>query len=132
MTRLVEPLELGARTAPSRVMFGPHVTNLGDDERRLTDRHVAYYAQRAAGGAGVIVVEGASVHASDWPYERAPLAEHCAFGWAAIAAACHDGRPRRHTDLRRHARQHAADDRRRGHDLRQLVRIQLCRRNDLR
>ena len=89
MTRLVEPLELGARTAPSRVMFGPHVTNLGDDERRLTDRHVAYYAQRAAGGAGVIVVEGASVHTSDWPYERAPLAEHCASGWAAIAAACH-------------------------------------------
>ncbi len=70
-------------------MFGPHVTNLGDDERRLTDRHVAYYARRAAGGSGVIVVEGASVHASDWPYERAPLAARCAAGWAAITAACH-------------------------------------------
>lgn len=69
-------------------MFGPHVTNLGDDDRRLTDRHVAYYARRAAGGAGMIVVEGASVHSSDWPYERAPLAERCADGWAAIAAAC--------------------------------------------
>jgi 2,4-dienoyl-CoA reductase (NADPH2) len=89
MTRLVESLELGARTAPSRVMFGPHVTNLGDDDRRLTERHVAYYARRAAGGAGVIVVEGASVHPSDWPYERAPLAERCADGWRAIAAACH-------------------------------------------
>ena len=89
MARLVEPLHLAGRQAPSRVMFGPHVTNLGDDERRLTDRHVAYYARRAAGGAGVIVVEGASVHPSDWPYERAPLAEHCGDGWAAIAAACH-------------------------------------------
>jgi 2,4-dienoyl-CoA reductase (NADPH2) len=89
MARLVEPLHLAGRQAPSRVMFGPHVTNLGDDDRRLTERHVAYYARRAAGGAGVIVVEGASVHPSDWPYERAPLAERCADGWRAIAAACH-------------------------------------------
>jgi 2,4-dienoyl-CoA reductase (NADPH2) len=89
MAHLVDPLVLAGRAAPSRVMFGPHVTNLGDDERRLTERHVAYYARRAAGGAGVIVVEGASVHPSDWPYERAPLAERCADGWAAITDACH-------------------------------------------
>ena len=70
-------------------MFGPIVTNLGDDDRRLTDRHTAFYARRAAGGCGVIVTEGASVHPSDWPYERAPLAERCADGWRAIADACH-------------------------------------------
>ena len=87
--RLVESLSLGARTAPNRVMFGPHVTNLGDDERRFTDRHVAYYERRARGGCGVIVVEGASVHDSDWPYERAPLASRCVEGWRAIADACH-------------------------------------------
>jgi 2,4-dienoyl-CoA reductase (NADPH2) len=87
--RLLEPLPLGTRTAPSRVMFGPHVTNLGDDERRFTGRHVAYYAARAAGGCGVVVTEGASVHQSDWPYERAPLAQRCADGWRAIADACH-------------------------------------------
>ena len=85
---LTDPLVLGARTAPNRILFGPHVTNLGDDERRFTGRHVAYYARRAAGGCGTIVVEGASVHASDWPYERAPLAERCADGWAAIVDAC--------------------------------------------
>lgn len=87
--RLLEPLALGARTAPNRVLFGPIVTNLGDDERRLTARHTAFYARRAEGGCGVIVVEGASVHDSDWPYERAPLAERCGPGWADIAAACH-------------------------------------------
>jgi len=87
--RLLEPLALGACVAPSRVMFGPHVTNLGDDERRFTARHTAYYAARAAGGCGVIVTEGASVHRSDWPYERAPLAERCADGWRSIVAACH-------------------------------------------
>mgnify|MGYP002140104054 CR=1 FL=1 len=87
--RLLEPLALGSATAPNRVMFGPIVTNLADDQRRFTARHTAFYARRARGGAGIVVTEGASVHASDWPYERAPLAAVAADGWAAIASACH-------------------------------------------
>jgi len=90
MTQLSGPIRLGPCEAPSRVMFGPHVTNLGDDDRRFTARHAAYYARRAAGGCGVVVTEGASVHDSDWPYERAPLAERCAAGWEQIAGACHE------------------------------------------
>jgi mycofactocin system FadH/OYE family oxidoreductase 1 len=85
--RILEPLPLGDLTAPNRVMFGPHVTNLGDDHRAFTPAHVAYYQRRAAGGCGIIVTEGASVHLSDWPYERAPLASKCESGWAEIAAA---------------------------------------------
>jgi mycofactocin system FadH/OYE family oxidoreductase 1 len=84
---VTEPFALGGRTAPSRVLFGPHETNLGRD-RSLSDRHVAYYRERARGGCGVIVVETASVHGSDWPYERAPLASECGPGWAAVATAC--------------------------------------------
>ncbi|MGI5472190.1 mycofactocin system FadH/OYE family oxidoreductase 1 [Streptomyces sp. CA-132043] len=85
---LTEPVRLAGRIAPSRVVFGPHETNLAR-RRAVSDRHVAYYERRAAGGAGLIVTETASVHASDWPYERAPLAADCAPGWAATAAACH-------------------------------------------
>jgi 2,4-dienoyl-CoA reductase (NADPH2) len=85
--RLTEPVAVGPRTAPSRVMFGPHETNLGRG-RGLSGRHVAYYERRAAGGAGLLVTETASVHPSDWPYERAPLAADCATGWADVAAAC--------------------------------------------
>ena len=69
------------------MIFGPHETNLGDG-RRISPRHVAYYQARAAGGSGVIVTETASVHPSDWPYERAPLAAECGPGWAAVAAGC--------------------------------------------
>lgn len=86
---LLQPLTIGVATAPNRVMFGPHVTNLGDDQRRFTARQTAYYERRARGGCGIVVTEGASVHPSDWPYERAPLAERCGHGWATIAAACH-------------------------------------------
>src|SRR5439155_23004074 len=85
--RLTEPVTLAGRAASSRVMFGPHETNLGHG-RALSPRHVAYYQRRAAGGAGVIVTEVASVHACDWPYERAPLAADCQDGWHRIAAAC--------------------------------------------
>jgi mycofactocin system FadH/OYE family oxidoreductase 1 len=86
---LLEPLTLGrGARAPSRVMFGPHETNLAR-RRAFGDRHVAYYRRRAAGGAGLVVTETASVHPSDWPYERAPLAAESAPGWASIARACH-------------------------------------------
>src|SRR6266571_1101945 len=84
---LTEPVDLGPRRAPSRVMFGPHETNLGRD-RGISARHVAYYVRRAAGGCGVIVTETASVHPSDWPYERAPLAVDCGPGWAQVVTAC--------------------------------------------
>ena len=73
LTSLLDPLVLAGRTAPSRVLFGPHETNLGR-ERALSERHVAYYARRAAGGCGIVVAETASVHGGDHPYERAPLA----------------------------------------------------------
>jgi mycofactocin system FadH/OYE family oxidoreductase 1 len=82
---LTEPIDLRGRTAPSRVVFGPHETNLAR-AREFSDRHVAYYARRAA--AGVIVTEAASVHESDWPYERAPVPDGP--GWASVKAACGD------------------------------------------
>jgi 2,4-dienoyl-CoA reductase (NADPH2) len=85
--KLLEPLALGATEAPNRVMFGPHVTNLGRG-RSLSERHVAYYERRARGGCGIVVVEEAAVHHGDWPYERSPLASQCPNGWSAIAAAC--------------------------------------------
>ncbi len=87
--RILEPLRLGRHLAVNRLMFGPHVTNLGTDAREISARHVAYYERRARGGCGIIVTEGASVHDSDWPYERAPLATECRPGWSAVAAACH-------------------------------------------
>ncbi|MGH9299214.1 MAG: FAD-dependent oxidoreductase, partial [Acidimicrobiales bacterium] len=89
MTRLADPVQLGRATSRNRLLFGQHVTNLGY-KRAISPRHVAYYARRAAGGAGVIVTEEASVDETDWPYERAPLAGQCFEGWQAVSTACHD------------------------------------------
>ncbi len=83
---IAEPFDIRGKRAPSRVMFGPHETNLGNG-RTFSPQHAAYYARRAAGGAGVIVLEEASVHASDWPYERAPLAASACDTWSSVATA---------------------------------------------
>ncbi len=83
--RLLQPVSIGGIRFSNRVIFGPHVTNLGDG-RALSARHVGYYQRRAA--AGAVIIETASVHPADWPYERAPLASACGPGWRDIAAAC--------------------------------------------
>ena len=83
--KLFEELQIGSSTARNRVMFGPIVTNLCNDERQFTDAHRAFYEARAKGGSGIIVFEGASVHESDWPYERAPLASRCGESWSLLA-----------------------------------------------
>ncbi|MDD7932050.1 FAD-dependent monooxygenase [Actinomycetospora straminea] len=87
---LGQEIAVGRRAAPSRVLFGPHVTHLADPHhpRALSDDHVAHLRARAAGGAGVVVTEVASVVAADHPYEDAPLAASCPAGWAAVADAC--------------------------------------------
>lgn len=69
------PLTIRGRTARNRVFFGPHVTNLAR-RHAYSPGHSAYYAARAAGGVGIIVLEEATVNASDWPIER------CIRGWA--------------------------------------------------
>ena len=83
---LLDPLTIRGRIVPSRVMFGPIETNLGD-RRTFSSRHVAFYERRARGGSGIVVTEIASVHDSDWPYERAPLSAECGSSWGVIAGA---------------------------------------------
>lgn len=85
--QLTGAVPIAGAHAPSRVVFGPHETNLARG-RALGDRARAYYAARAAGGAGVLIIEIASVTPDDHPYERAPLASACRPGWASIADAC--------------------------------------------
>jgi mycofactocin system FadH/OYE family oxidoreductase 1 len=90
--KLLEPLVVREHTLSSRVMFGPIETNLGRG-RVFSPDHVAFYSRRAAGGAGIVVTEIASVHDSDWPYQRAPLAAICGPGWQSIANDVHTASP---------------------------------------
>ena len=56
LERLFTPLLLGRKTAPNRFIFAAHQTNFAT-HHRFTERHIAYYAARAAGGVGLMLVQ---------------------------------------------------------------------------
>jgi 2,4-dienoyl-CoA reductase (NADPH2) len=66
---LFTPLRVGPLTVPNRIVFAAHLTNYAEDGLP-SEQHAAYYAARAAGGAGLIVTEEHSTHPTDWPYEK--------------------------------------------------------------
>ena len=66
---LLIPLRIGPLTVQNRVVFSAHLTNYAEDGLP-TEQHAAYYAARAAGGAGLIITEEHSTHPTDWPYEK--------------------------------------------------------------
>lgn len=61
--RLFSPLTLRSHTLRNRIVFGAHTTNMAV-EGVPTERHVAYYRERAMGGAAMVVVEPMPVHAA--------------------------------------------------------------------
>lgn len=66
---LFTPLRVGPLTVRNRIVFSAHLTNYAEDGRP-SEQHAAYYAARAAGGAGLIITEENSTHPTDWPYEK--------------------------------------------------------------
>ena len=84
------PLQLGPVTTRNRIVFSAHLTNYARDGRP-TEQHAAYYAARAAGGAGLIITEEHSTHPSDWPYEKLIHGFHRDVipGYRAITDAVH-------------------------------------------
>ncbi|MGV9801621.1 FAD-dependent oxidoreductase [Mycobacterium sp. NPDC003449] len=65
---LFEPITIGPKQARNRIWMTAHGTQLVKDHN-FTDRHVAYYAERAKGGVGVITMEAMATHPTTQPYE---------------------------------------------------------------
>lgn len=61
--KLFSPIDLRGHTLRNRIVFGAHTTNMAV-EGLPTERHAAYYAERAMGGAAMVVVEPMPVHAA--------------------------------------------------------------------
>lgn len=61
--RLFEPVQLRHKTLRNRVVFGAHTANMAEDGLP-TERHLAYYRERALGGAAMLVIEPVPVHAA--------------------------------------------------------------------
>jgi len=66
---LFSPLQIGKVVVPNRISFSSHLTNLAE-YNLPSERHVYYLAERAKGGAGLIISEEQSVHPTDHAYEK--------------------------------------------------------------
>jgi mycofactocin system FadH/OYE family oxidoreductase 2 len=67
---LLSPIKLRHHEVRNRMVVASHQTNFAEDNL-LSDRHLSYYARRAQGGVGLIVIEQQVVHHSDYPYQMA-------------------------------------------------------------
>jgi mycofactocin system FadH/OYE family oxidoreductase 2 len=66
---LFSPLRIGSATVPNRISFSAHLTNLSE-HNLPSERYMYYLAERAKGGAGLIITEEQSVHPTDHAYEK--------------------------------------------------------------
>jgi 2,4-dienoyl-CoA reductase-like NADH-dependent reductase (Old Yellow Enzyme family) len=90
LRHLWSPLRIGAMTVKHRVMVTGHTVLFGEGGF-ISGRHIDYYAERARGGAALIVIEQQAAHPSGRNY----LAGCTAYEpkvvphYARLAAACH-------------------------------------------
>ncbi|MCL5775688.1 FAD-dependent oxidoreductase [Limibaculum sp. FT325] len=61
--RLMSPVNLRGHVLRNRIVFGAHTANMAENGLP-TERHAAYYRERAIGGAAMVVVEPIPVHAA--------------------------------------------------------------------
>jgi len=50
--------------------MAPMVTNFATTDGEITDRQVTYYAERARGGVGIVIVEASAIHQAVRAFER--------------------------------------------------------------
>lgn len=74
---LFEPLDLGFTTLPNRILMGSMHTGL-EDKRKDYPKLAAYFAERAAGGAGLMVTGGIAPNIRGW---LGPMAGTLNSGW---------------------------------------------------
>ena len=63
---LLSPIKIGNIEVRNRIVSSAYQTNLGESHRP-TDRMIAYHAERARGGVGLIILEGIRAHPTTRP-----------------------------------------------------------------
>ena len=59
--RLFSPIDLCGHSLRNRIVFGAHTANMSE-QGLPGERHLAYYRERALGGAAMLVIEPIPVH----------------------------------------------------------------------
>ena len=87
---LFSSASLGKVILKNRLIFGPHATSLGCDGK-VTEELIAYHEARARGGAGLIILEGATIHETyAYPKQFIYLgSDKCIPGIKKLTDRCH-------------------------------------------
>jgi len=90
MPTLFDPIDLGAISAPNRILMAPLTRARGTREHVPTPLMARYYAQRA--GAGLIISEatGISQQGLGWPYAPGIWNDQQVEAWKPVVQAVHD------------------------------------------
>ena len=89
---LFSPVNVGHLELKNRIVMAPMGTNLANRKGEVTDRLIDYYALRAKGGVGLIVVEGSSIHRSGhaYPFQLCAHSDDHIPGLTALTKAVHE------------------------------------------
>ena len=69
-SKMFEAVKFGGATSRNRLVMAPMVTNFAGPDNAITDRQVDYYAERARGGVGTIIVEASVIQKTVRAFER--------------------------------------------------------------
>jgi 2,4-dienoyl-CoA reductase-like NADH-dependent reductase (Old Yellow Enzyme family) len=90
MSKIFEPLKIGAYTIPNRIIMAPLTRSRAGSQRIPNDLMAKYYSQRS--GAGLILSEATAVHPSGVGYANTPgiWSYEQIEGWKKITKAVHE------------------------------------------
>lgn len=90
MSKIFEPLKIGAHTIPNRIIMAPLTRSRAGSQRIPNNLMAKYYSQRA--GAGLILTEATAVHPTGVGYANTPgiWSYEQIEGWKKITQAVHD------------------------------------------
>ena len=90
--RLFSPLAIGDLILHNRIVFQPHNPALASPDGLATEQQARYYAERAKGGASLVIIENAAVH---WTGKMSLAMMHAwdprvVPGWRRLADRVHE------------------------------------------
>lgn len=88
---LASPIDIGSMRVKNRFTVPPMCTNYGGLKGEITDRLIRYYAARAKGGYGLIMIEITAVDplGRATPHEAGIWSDDFIPGWKELVAQCH-------------------------------------------
>ncbi len=90
MPSLFDPIQLGAVTAPNRILMAPLTRGRSTHAHVPTDIMVDYYRQRASAGLIITEATGISRQGLGWPYAPGLWNDEQVEGWVPVTKAVHD------------------------------------------